>query len=726
MKALFVSIIIAVLVPVALAAPAQTPPLADKIPADALLYVGWSGGSNLGAAYAQSHLKAVLDASGAGKLLSVTLPQLVQRASGQNAEARDLATSLGGIARRMASHPCAIYFGGADFTNPNKPQPRLALLCDAGPDAAVMARDLQSAIDKLGDQGAPVRAVATPDNLLVLSVGPARVPVAANTATLGGSATFNDVMAQVHPSAVLTAYVNTAGIVKFLDTAPVKGKRAQKDHENWVKVRDALHLADAKALAWTSTFDGKDWATRAFLAAPQPRAGVWAALDAKPVADEMLKLIPQTATLVSAGTFDGAKLLGAVRSTAGQIDPNSPANIDRGLDRFRTMTGLDLQADVLEPLGEQWAIYNDPTVGGSYTFSLVLLNKLDDAAKAEASLAQLARSLAITISGAAGPRSGMRFSVQELAAHGATIHYVALPIVRPSWAIKNGVLYVGLFPQVVSSALARTPGGDAKSILDNENFAAVRKRLGGAGEKATSIRYLDLPRAVPPMYATWLFVSGYAGFADMYGVPTPPMLLPPLDQLAPHLAPAGSVSWVDDAGWHASGVTPFPGSTMLASDPSSLVGPAVMTSILLPSLNRARETANRVKCASNQRQIGMAILLYSNENKGKYPPDLGTLIKTQDITPEVFVCPSSENDAVPAQIRQADKGTQAKWVNDHSAYVYVGAGMRNDAPADAIVLYEKSDNHDEDGMNFLYGDGHVDWQSMQTAQQLIKTAGQRK
>jgi len=46
---------------------------------------------------------------------------------------------------------------------------------------------------------------------------------------------------------------------------------------------------------------------------------------------------------------------------------------------------------------------------------------------------------------------------------------------------------------------------------------------------------------------------------------------------------------------------------------------ALLISILLPSLNKARETANRVKCASNLRQIGQAILLYSNENKGVYP-----------------------------------------------------------------------------------------------------------
>src|SRR3954464_15187932 len=45
---------------------------------------------------------------------------------------------------------------------------------------------------------------------------------------------------------------------------------------------------------------------------------------------------------------------------------------------------------------------------------------------------------------------------------------------------------------------------------------------------------------------------------------------------------------------------------------------ALLISILLPSLNRARETANRVKCASNLRQIGQALLLYANDNKGNY------------------------------------------------------------------------------------------------------------
>src|SRR2546430_6706320 len=46
---------------------------------------------------------------------------------------------------------------------------------------------------------------------------------------------------------------------------------------------------------------------------------------------------------------------------------------------------------------------------------------------------------------------------------------------------------------------------------------------------------------------------------------------------------------------------------------------ALLISILLPSLSRARETANRVKCGSNLRQIGQGLLLYANENNGNYP-----------------------------------------------------------------------------------------------------------
>src|SRR5512133_3508253 len=51
---------------------------------------------------------------------------------------------------------------------------------------------------------------------------------------------------------------------------------------------------------------------------------------------------------------------------------------------------------------------------------------------------------------------------------------------------------------------------------------------------------------------------------------------------------------------------------------------AVLISILLPSLARARESATNVACLSNLRQMGNAFMMYANENQSKLPVGLWT------------------------------------------------------------------------------------------------------
>ncbi len=46
---------------------------------------------------------------------------------------------------------------------------------------------------------------------------------------------------------------------------------------------------------------------------------------------------------------------------------------------------------------------------------------------------------------------------------------------------------------------------------------------------------------------------------------------------------------------------------------------ALLISVLLPALSKARDTAIRISCASNLRQLGMATLMYLNENKQTFP-----------------------------------------------------------------------------------------------------------
>ena len=154
--------------------------------------------------------------------------------------------------------------------------------------------------------------------------------------------------------------------------------------------------------------------------------------------------------------------------------------------------------------------------------------------------------------------------------------------------------------------------------------------------------------------------------------------------------------------------------TVLGSLGMVIGGFAMLASILLPSLNKARETANRAKCASNMHQIGLAILLYQNENQQEYPPDLTTLMQNEQLSASVFICPSS-NDTPAASPSQLETG-------GHLSYKYIYPGPRASHPqpaADEAVLYEQSTDHTHDGMNILFGDGHAEWFKTAAAQKYI-------
>ena len=49
---------------------------------------------------------------------------------------------------------------------------------------------------------------------------------------------------------------------------------------------------------------------------------------------------------------------------------------------------------------------------------------------------------------------------------------------------------------------------------------------------------------------------------------------------------------------------------------------ALLVSILVPSLTKAREQAKMVVCLSNERQMGLGMTMYANDNSGWYPPHI--------------------------------------------------------------------------------------------------------
>ncbi|MBI4326828.1 MAG: prepilin-type N-terminal cleavage/methylation domain-containing protein [Chloroflexi bacterium] len=97
---------------------------------------------------------------------------------------------------------------------------------------------------------------------------------------------------------------------------------------------------------------------------------------------------------------------------------------------------------------------------------------------------------------------------------------------------------------------------------------------------------------------------------------------------------------------------------------------AILAGMLLPTLGRAKAKAQRIRCVSNQKQIGIAFHLYANDHNDAYPTspswstvggNLGKLdfydsnrygwtnrpLNRYLPAPEVFRCPSDKGDGYP-------------------------------------------------------------------------------
>jgi prepilin-type processing-associated H-X9-DG protein len=211
-----------------------------------------------------------------------------------------------------------------------------------------------------------------------------------------------------------------------------------------------------------------------------------------------------------------------------------------------------------------------------------------------------------------------------------------------------------------------------------------------------------------------------------------------------------------------------------------------LAGVALPGIfGNSKETSRRVKCAQNLKMLGQALLLYANENNGNYPrtvwspdsdklafyskPDaknpfakgddgvdpadvtaaMFLLARTQDITTEVFICPSSDAESLTG--KDKDGKDKVYNVQEHSNFPgvknlsysmhvpYPTNAARNDGfrwtntlSADFATVADmnpgteeltkltalspakdlrkgNSLNHGGDGQNVLYGDGHVDF-----------------
>ena len=144
--------------------------------------------------------------------------------------------------------------------------------------------------------------------------------------------------------------------------------------------------------------------------------------------------------------------------------------------------------------------------------------------------------------------------------------------------------------------------------------------------------------------------------------------------------------------------------------------------VMIPSMCRATEPANRAKCANNLRQIGLALLMYANSHDGHFPDTLNALLLPDsgaEITADVFTCPSSTDERALGQTPE-ELARNLTAAPGHLSYVYVGAGLTSAAAsAERVLAYENPHNHNNEGIHFLYGDAHTEFLDRKQAEQLI-------
>ena len=166
---------------------------------------------------------------------------------------------------------------------------------------------------------------------------------------------------------------------------------------------------------------------------------------------------------------------------------------------------------------------------------------------------------------------------------------------------------------------------------------------------------------------------------------------------------------------------------------------AILAGMLLPALQQARERARRINCASNLKQIGTAMKLYSSSFNDKLPGgparqggNTGTIadgngangleiLRSNDFLTDysVFICPSSTTSAGTGTVRlsydkiDANNPANASYgfvggmiEGDSSIYGRADSAISADLTGDGKESNNGNPNHTGFG-NILYQGGHV-------------------
>ena len=135
---------------------------------------------------------------------------------------------------------------------------------------------------------------------------------------------------------------------------------------------------------------------------------------------------------------------------------------------------------------------------------------------------------------------------------------------------------------------------------------------------------------------------------------------------------------------------------------------AILASMLLPALAKAKAKAVRIKCTSNLKQVGIAFRLFSTDNEDKYPMNVSTntggssefttdakytyyhfaVMSNELNTPKVVACPAEGSRTTPSRfsfplpLNASNKSTN--FSGNLAVSYFIGLGADETFPASLL------------------------------------------
>jgi general secretion pathway protein G len=345
-----------------------------------------------------------------------------------------------------------------------------------------------------------------------------------------------------------------------------------------------------------------------------------------PLPADALRLVPGDATLAVLAQGEPRGLLWAVQAMEQEAEVGLLAALADGF-------GIDLAADVLEPLGTTSGFYLADTTGGGGLASAVAFVTVDD----EVRLARTLEVLTDALNARAARALEGHVRVRAFEAGGVRclgLEFPGLPVpFAPALALGGGHLFVAATPQALEAALAH-----------------VQARTGGLGERADvrplasmtdvqSVLFADVPALVRAHYgATTMLAAMLTNFlrspADSEREPGP--VLPPYLELVAGARPTILVARIEGEDLVVSGTADRSAMVQVAAAAGwaqSLVPVWIgaLALVAVPTVTRELHMSERAAAEASVVTLRSALDDYAVENLGHYPESLEVLVTPDEL-----------------------------------------------------------------------------------------------